>query len=175
MPGWSPRLILLSAGLGLSACASSRATRISGVGVSRRVDCVPFAAAVAGFGLPGDAWAWWSAAAGRYGRTHQPAVGAVLVFRSIPRMPLGHVAVVARILSPREILVDQANWYPGRITRDQLVVDVSPRNDWRAVRVWYAPAGEMGNSDYPTYGFILPPNPADTATVERRAIRVAGN
>ena len=174
MAGGPLRLALVSAALGLTGCAGSSTARLSGLGVRSPMSCVPFAAAVTGVNLPGDAWAWWGAAAGRYRRGHRPAVGAVLVFRAIARMPRGHVAVVARILSPRAILVDQANWIAGRISRDQLVVDTSPANDWSRVRVWYAPAGELGNSDYPTYGFIDPPGPPDPATVERRALRVAG-
>jgi hypothetical protein len=36
------------------------------------------------------------------------------------------------------------------------VVDVSPRNDWTAVRVWHEPTRQLGQSVYPTYGFVLP-------------------
>jgi hypothetical protein len=82
--------------------------------------------------------------------------GAALVFRRSARLPFGHVSVVTRVLSPREILVTHANWVHHRITRDEPVIDVSPRNDWTEVRVWWAPAGQMGGGVYPAYGFILP-------------------
>ncbi len=36
------------------------------------------------------------------------------------------------------------------------MVDVSPGNDWSAVRVWWAPAHALGATVYPTYGFIAP-------------------
>lgn len=71
-------------------------------------------------------------------------------------MPLGHVAAVAAVLSPREILVDHANWVPYRITTNQPVVNVSRANDWSEVRVWYPPVGGFGNSVYRVYGFVLP-------------------
>jgi hypothetical protein len=41
------------------------------------------------------------------------------------------------------------------------VLDVSPGNDWSAVRVWWPPSGGWGMTVYPTYGFILP-QPAPT-------------
>jgi hypothetical protein len=69
-------------------------------------------------------------------------------------MPLGHVAVVTRVISPRRIEIDHANWAsPGAITTSAAAVDVSERNDWSAVRV------ELGRSNgfgavYPTDGFI---------------------
>jgi len=33
-------------------------------------------------------------------------------------------------------------------------VDVSPRGDWSQVKVWYDPIRDLGNTVYPTYGFI---------------------
>src|SRR4051794_32221196 len=44
------------------------------------LQCVPFARAVSGITLFGDAWRWWSEAAGRYGRGHRPQPGGVLSF-----------------------------------------------------------------------------------------------
>ena len=78
------------------------------------------------------------------------------MFRSGPRLGAGHVSVVDRVVSAREITVTQANWVRHRITRDEPVVDVSVRNDWTAVRVWWAPAGVLGSTVYSTYGFIGP-------------------
>lgn len=86
-----------------------------------------------------------------------PVTGAVLVFRREPRIPSGHVAVVSRVLAPRQIHVIEANWVPGEVDEDQLVVDVSEYNDWTAVRVWYPPTGTLGAHTYFAYGFILPP------------------
>lgn len=52
--------------------------------------CVPFARALSSISLFGDAWHWWSAAAGRYDRGLKPQAGSVLSFRPDARMPLGH-------------------------------------------------------------------------------------
>lgn len=118
-----------------------------------RLQCVPYAREVSHIELSGDAFLWWAEAAGRYERGHSPAIGSVLNFRSTGRMPLGHVAVVTAVLGPRRILVTQANWVPGTITNDVTVEDVSPENNWSAVRVEYGNGDVMG-SVYPTYGFI---------------------
>ena len=69
-------------------------------------------------------------------------VGSVLTFRSNGRMRLGHVAVVSRVINPREIEIEHANWWGpgmhGGIARNIPVVDVSEANDWSAVarRTW---------------------------------------
>ncbi|GBR53993.1 hypothetical protein AA106555_1516 [Neokomagataea thailandica NBRC 106555] len=80
----------------------------------------------------------------------------MLNFRGIRRMPLGHVAVVREIANSRTIFIDQSHWAANGIARHVRVVDVSPRNDWSAVRV--ALNGNQGRlgSIYPTYGFIYP-------------------
>ena len=127
-----------------------------------RLQCVPYAREVSHIDLSGNAFLWWAEAAGRYGRGNTPAVGAVLNFRSIGRMPLGHVAVVTAVLGPRTILVTQANWVPGSITNDVTVQDVSADNDWTDVKVELGDGATMGSA-YPTYGFIY--NHADTGTV----------
>jgi surface antigen len=119
-----------------------------------RLECVPFARAEAGIELYGDAWLWWSQAAGRYERGYVPQLGSVLSFRSGARMPLGHVAVVAGIIGSRRIKIDHANWdTPGRISRSAQVLDVSPRNDWTAVRVEGGEGNDFG-AVYATNGFI---------------------
>ncbi len=33
-------------------------------------------------------------------------------------------------------------------------MDASAKGDWSAVKVWYAPIGDVGTHAYPTYGFI---------------------
>lgn len=121
------------------------------------IECAPYAREVSGLALYGEAAGWWREAAGRYRRADRPVPGAVLVFHRSARLPQGHVAVVARVVSRREILVDQANWVHHRIGRDDPVIDVSPGNDWTRVRVWWAPAGRIGEGVYRTDGFILPP------------------
>ena len=123
------------------------------------LECAPFARAVSGVNLRGAAADWWQAAAGRYVRTSQPVVGAVLAFRRTSRLPDGHAAVVSRLLSDREILVTQANWVPHRVTEDMPVIDVSAANDWSMIRVWWPPSGQMGSRTYPAWGFILPDQP----------------
>ncbi len=116
-------------------------------------NCVAYARAVSGVRLDGDAATWWRHAEGRYARGHEPAVGAVLVFKPHGRMHSGHVAVVSRLVGPREILVDHANWVRGRVTTAMAVIDVSPGNDWTLVKVRSARGGARDN---PTFGFIYP-------------------
>ena len=121
------------------------------------ISCVPFARSDSGIVVAGNAWQWWGNAAGTYARGHVPEPGSVLAFRSNPRMRLGHVAVVSRIINHREVEIDQANWWGpgahGGVSRNVPVVDVSEANDWSAVRVGLGRSGEFG-SVYPTYGFI---------------------
>lgn len=107
-----------------------------------------------------------------------PEVGSLLVFRRSPRLPYGHVAVVSRVISQRQILVTQANWVHRRVTVDQPVIDTSGRGDWTAVRVWWPPAAEMGSGDYPTFGFIRPDRPAthdQLAAATPAALNIARN
>ncbi len=136
----------------LAACGS----RGGADGASASLECAPFAREASGILLYGEAYTWWDQARGRYQRSSQPVPGEVLVFRRSGRLASGHVSVVRRVVSDREITVTQANWVHRRITRDEPVVDVSPGNDWSAVRVWWAPSGSLGASTYPTYGFIAP-------------------
>lgn len=117
-----------------------------------RLWCVPFARAVTGVEIRGNAKTWWSQAEGVYDRGHEPKVGAVMAFAGSRAMPKGHVAVVSKVISPREILVDHANWDRNQITTDQLVVDVSDANDWSVVRV-ANDAGTLGRTN-PVNGFI---------------------
>ncbi|HUB16972.1 MAG TPA: CHAP domain-containing protein [Acetobacteraceae bacterium] len=125
--------------------------------VARGISCVPFARSDSGIALSGNAWEWWDHAAGVYARGHVPEPGSVLAFRANPRMRLGHVAVVSRIINRREVEIDQANWWGaglrGGVSRNVPVVDVSEANDWSAVRVGLGGSGEFG-AVYPTYGFI---------------------
>jgi surface antigen len=105
--------------------------------------------------LYGSAGGWWDEADGRYARGHAPAVGAILVFKRTRQIPSGHLAVVARIISAHEILVDHANWYHWAVSRGMSVIDTSPDHDWTSVAVMNPPSGTYGR-DYPTHGFVYP-------------------
>jgi len=144
--------------LTLAACGTSRDDLHAGdyVGGSVSVECAPFARALTGVRLSGDAADWWPQADGRYTRAHTPDVGSVLVMRRPARLPSGHVAVVSQVISRRQVLVTQANWVHHRVTEDQPVLDVSDAGDWSEVRVWWTPSGQMGASTYTAYGFIRP-------------------
>ncbi|MEA2791208.1 MAG: hypothetical protein QOG73_3614, partial [Acetobacteraceae bacterium] len=130
------------------------------------ISCVPYARQVSGIKVTGNAWQWWENASGLYARGDRPEIGSVLNFRSNGRMHLGHVAVVSRIVNPREVTVDQANWPSGgrlgAVSHDVAIVDVSEANNWSAVRVELDRDGSFG-SVYPTYGFIY--NRPDTGVV----------
>lgn len=172
----SPRVGLataLTAALALAGCAGGPGPTgpMAGsyVGGRVRLACVPFARALSGVRLRGDAPAWWDAAAGRYRRARIPTDGSVLVFRATPRLPEGHLAVVTEVLGPRRILIADANWVPRRVTRDQPVVDVSATNDWSLVRVYWPPARQMGIIVYPVAGFIRPPRAASPGELDARA------
>jgi hypothetical protein len=122
------------------------------------IQCVTFARADSGIELSGNASSWWSNAEGLYQRGARPEAGSVLNFRANGSMRMGHVAVVNQVVDSRTIEIDHANWggpgaVRGGISRDISVVDVSPANDWSAVRVALGHSGEYG-SIYPTYGFI---------------------
>lgn len=118
-------------------------------------NCALFVRAQTGVDLYGAAGGWWDEAASRYWRGRIPQAGAILVFKRTGAIPSGHVAVVAQVVGPREIVVDQANWYHGRVTRDVPVVDESPANDWTNVAVMDLGSGKYGR-DYPSYGFVYP-------------------
>jgi surface antigen len=138
----------------------------SGVYHGGWMECVPYAREVSGIELTGDAYLWWNEAAGRYQRGQMPEPGSVLNFRNNGRMRLGHVAVVTEVVNRREILVTQANWggpgfVRGGVSAGISVVDVSPNNDWTAVRMALGHSPEYG-SVYPTYGFIYGHNAPTT-------------
>jgi surface antigen len=140
----------------LAGCGGPRLAPVNHFGTATALTCVPYARQVSGIELSGDAYEWWDEAAGVYPRAQVPQDGAVLVFAPHGSMNVGHLAVVTSVESARRVLVTQSNWLPHRIEHDQPVVDVSPGNDWTAVRVWYEPAHGMGRTVYPAYGFILP-------------------
>ena len=145
---------------------------------ARSWQCVTFARFFSGVQLFGDAWTWWSQAAGKYGRGVSPNAGSVLVFRAGGAMSHGHVAVVSQVLTDRIIQVTHANWSPiggarGQVEKDVTVVDVSPSGDWSQVKVWYDPTGQLGSRVYPTYGFIYKAAERAQTFAQNSAMRVA--
>jgi surface antigen len=118
----------------------------------QRVWCVPFARNATGIDLRGNARTWWSQAGGVYQRSHSPRVGAVMAFSATRKMPMGHVAVVSQVVSPREIRIDHANWRRNQVSLGMSVFDVSKQNDWSAVRVMSQSSSAGGV--YPVAGFI---------------------
>jgi len=119
-----------------------------------RVWCVPFARTLSGVQIRGNAKEWWGKARGHYDRGRTPAPAAVMSFKATRKNPNGHVAVVSKVISQREVLVSHANWNRNRVSIDMVAVDVSPKNDWSSVRLESVP-GQLG-SVYPVNGFIYP-------------------
>lgn len=125
------------------------------------LQCVPYARALSGVTIYGDAHTWWGQAEGKYDRGNDPEVGAVLAFPPHGNMRLGHVAAVRRIVDDRTIIISHANWSTiggvrGHIEEDVRAVDVSEANDWSRVRVWYTPSEALGSTEWPVHGFIYP-------------------
>lgn len=118
------------------------------------IQCVAYAQNASDVMLHGNARDWWHNAAGVYERGSAPEPGSVLNFRSTRRMPLGHVAVVRNIVDSRTIVIDQSHWAQNGISRNVQVIDVSPNNDWSAVRVALNNRSGGFGSIYPTFGFI---------------------
>lgn len=123
--------------------------------------CVPFAREASGIQIYGDAWTWWKQADGRYRRGHEPHEGSVIVFARTGRLPLGHVAVVSRVVEKRVVMLTHANWSRqngerGHAEQDVTLYDVSRDNDWSAVKIWYRDADGLGGTVYPVDGFIYP-------------------
>ncbi len=166
------------AGLGLMGCASdgyqgsyddgARApmqmgaltpmpgnSRVESMPGQKALQCVPYARENSPIKIYGDAWTWWDKAAGKYARGAAPAGGAVMVLHDYAGPNHGHVAVVRRIVSSREIRIDHANWLnDGSIFLNNPVMDISPGNDWSQVRVFNIKTGGWGAKVYPVKGFI---------------------
>lgn len=141
------------------APAMMSGTPILHVAQTSGLSCVPFARMATGMRISGDARHWWHNAAGTYARGQMPERGAVLAFMASGGMSRGHVAVVSRIVNPRTIEIDHANWAGpgirrGTVMRGVVVVDVSDRNDWTSVRVQVGHSADAFGRTYPTHGFI---------------------
>jgi len=116
---------------------------------------VTFAREQSGLQIRGDAKTWWASARDLYPEFKQPVPDAVMVFSGSKRIKRGHVAVVTKLLTTREIIVDQANWQNhGEIEHSSPVLDVSDNNDWSKVRVWDIRSGQFGARIYAVKGFI---------------------
>jgi surface antigen len=131
-------------------------------------ECVPFARAASGIQIYGNAWTWWEQAEGRYKRGDAPRIGAVIVFAKSAKLRFGHVAVVSRVVTQRVVMVTHANWSRqngerGHAEQDVTLTDVSPRNDWTQVKVWYRDRDGLGSSIYPVYGFVYGSPDAEAA------------
>ncbi len=120
----------------------------------QRVWCVPYARNLSGINIRGNAKDWWGRAHNIYERSNEPVVGSVMSFQATRGMSLGHVAVVADVVTDREIVVNHANWNRNKVSLKMGVIDVSRNNDWSLVRVESRP-GQYGKP-YPVNGFIYP-------------------
>ncbi len=122
-----------------------------------RLECVPYAREHSGVNIHGDAYTWWDKAAGVYYRGSEPVMGAVMLMVGYAGKHRAHVAVVRRMVSPREIRIDHANWLnDGAIYVNDPVMDVSEDNDWSQVKVWNIRSGSWGTKIYNVKGFIGP-------------------
>jgi len=158
MRGVLLRTAVVLAGVSVAAVAANAAPPARSL-LDYVGQCVPFARSASGIQIFGDAWTWWDQADGRYDRGHRPRVGSVIVFEKTGRLPLGHVAVVSRVVEKRVLMLTHANWSRqngkrGHAEQDVTLYDVSPRNDWSAVKVWYRDSDGLGGSIYPVAGFI---------------------
>jgi surface antigen len=148
----------------LATPASAAASLLDYVG-----QCVPFAREASGIQIYGDAWTWWGQAEGKYDRGHAPRIGSVIVFAKTGRLPMGHVAVVSRIVERRVLMLTHANWsrqngVRGHAEQDVTLYDVSPDNDWSEVKVWYRDVEGLGGGIYPVKGFIYGGRPSPQLT-----------
>jgi hypothetical protein len=150
----------------IAACASTRVPTSASIDrgdaprmvtPAKPTSCVPFARERSGVALYGDAYTWWDQARGRYEQDDEPSRGSVMLLAGYGGPKRGHVAVVTRVVSSREIRIDHANWMnDGKLYLNTPVIDVSPDNDWTQVRVWNTRDGHLGVTTYSVRGFIVP-------------------
>jgi surface antigen len=135
-----------------------------------RLQCVTYARQISAVQLSGNARDWWGHAQGIYDRGNAPRKGAVLAFRGTHAMPMGHVAVVSKVIDDRHVLISHANWSrPGAVEKGVMAVDVSETGDWSQVRVWYAPTASLGLRPSPAFGFIYPTSGAASTETASKA------
>jgi CHAP domain len=143
------------------------------------LQCVPYARALTGIDIRGDAHSWWAQADGRYERSNRPRVGAVMAFAPHGNMRLGHVAAVRRIVDSRTVIISHANWSTidgvrGHIEEDVRAVDASQNNDWSQVRIWYTPNAALGTTQWPLRGFIYPTRTRSWAEGKQAVVSLLG-
>ncbi|MFS0851277.1 CHAP domain-containing protein [Novosphingobium panipatense] len=137
---------------------------------ARPLQCAPYARENSAIDLHGNAASWWEQAKGTYAQGQAPRAGAVLVFKATGAMPVGHVAVVRKIVDQRHVLLNHANWSrPGMIETSAMAEDVSTKGDWSSVRVWYAPTRSLGLRASPAHGFIYAPGSDGTMLASEAA------
>ena len=131
------------------------------------LQCVPYARDHSSVNIHGDAYTWWDKAAGHYARGNTPLIGSVMVLYGYAGTHRGHVAVVSRMVSPRLIRINHANWNnDGAIYVNDPVQDISTSNDWSLVKVWNIRTGSWGLKAYKVRGFIGPgPEGSEDAVV----------
>lgn len=135
------------------------------VNPAKPLQCVPYARSESGIDIRGNANRWWQLAAGKYQRSRRPEEGSVFVMKGYQTARRGHVAVVKQIVDSRTIVVDHANWgNDGRIYLQAPIRDLSPKNDWSQVQVWFTPGQQWGRRIYKAKGFILPTTAVASAT-----------
>lgn len=135
------------------------------VSPEKPLQCVPYARSESGIEIRGNANRWWQLAAGKYQRSRRPEEGSVFVMKGYQTARRGHVAVVKQIVDSRTIVVDHANWgNDGRIYLQAPIRDLSPKNDWSQVQVWFTPGQQWGRRVYKAKGFILPTTAVASAT-----------
>lgn len=138
--------------------------------VAGAVQCVPYVRAHSSVDIHGDAYVWWEKAAGVYARNSAPVEGAVMVMVGYAGKHRAHVAIVRRLVTPREIRIDHANWLnDGAIYVNDPVIDVSADNDWSQVKVWNIRSGTWGTKTYALSGFIGPGQADGSARVSSNA------
>jgi surface antigen len=143
------------------------------------LQCVPYARALTGVEIRGDAHTWWGQAEGIYQRGTRPKVGAVMAFRPHGNMRLGHVAAVRKVIDSRTVMISHANWSTinggrGHIEENVRVVDASEANDWSRVRVWYTPNDALGTTEWPLHGFIYPQKTRSWAEAKQAVVSLLG-
>lgn len=144
------------------------------------LQCVPYARALTGVEIRGDAHTWWGQAKGRYARGSRPKVGAIMSFRPHGGMRLGHVAAVRKVIDKRTVVISHANWSTingkrGHVEENVKVVDASANNDWSRVRVWYSPNNALGGTKWPLNGFIYTKQQLGSAQQKKRLVALIGN
>ncbi|MBL6853652.1 MAG: CHAP domain-containing protein [Alphaproteobacteria bacterium] len=141
------------------------------------LQCVPYAREHSAVNIHGDAYTWWDKAAGLYARGSTPLTGSVMVLVGYAGRHRAHVAVVTRLVSPRLIRINHANWNDdGAIYVNDPVQDVSASNDWSQVKVWNIRTGSWGTKAYTVRGFIGPgPEGSENAVVAFNAFSRAAS